>query len=370
MPVTDIEELVSKIGASRSVSEVRRLESALRKIIQRDSCPVIRGDEAHFFFESETDEHIRIVGDWGRWKPSDKLTRPHARSRFYHAKKKFPVDARLAYRFLIDSQHSILDPLNPYSEQEVFGTNSVLRMPAYHSEPYAVELNDDIPRGKLREVGVPHTSEDSDNFTRTVQIYFPAHAKGLTKLPILYVHDGLETVVVGKFLQILDNLFFNEPRLPRCIVVFVPPRERDKEYMLNDAFAEWFAKSLVPYVEARFRLKPIYRGVAGASLGGLLSAYLGYRYSKVFNKIALQSPALWVQDDKIIQLYKDNPLRRLQFFLHTGTINDGEDDARAMLKVLQSKGYPTLYKETSESHNWGTWRGSYAEIVRWFTLPA
>jgi len=367
---TDIDDIIAAIENARTITDVRKRESVLRKILQRDSSPVIRGDEAHFFYESESDEHIRLVGDWARWKPSDKLARPHHKSRFYYSKKKFPVDARLAYRLLIDSQHSILDPLNPYSEQEVFGTNSVLRMPAYRSEPYAGEPSNDVPRGKLREVGVPHTSEDSDNFTRSVQIYFPAHAKGLTKLPILYVHDGLETVIVGKFLHILDNLFFNEPRLPRCIVVFVPPRARDKEYMLNDTFAEWFAKSLVPYVEARFRLKPVYRGVTGASLGGLLSAYLGYRFSKIFGKVAMQSPALWVQDDKIIRLYRSNPVRRLQFFLHTGTINDGEEDARTMLRVLQSKGYPTLYKETSESHNWGTWRGSYAEIVRWFALSA
>jgi hypothetical protein len=233
---SDIDDITQAIRSAKSPVALRNAERKLDAVIRLGGTPIIRGDEAHFFYESEADEQVRLVGDWGRWKPSDKLVRLHDRSRFYYIKKRFLIDARLAYRVLIGAQNSILDPLNPYSEQEVFGTNSVLRMPAYRSEPYAIEPGDDVPRGKLREVGVPHTSETGDKFTRTVQIYFPTHARGLTKLPILYVHDGLETVIVGKFLQILDNLFFNEPRLPRCIVVFVPPRERDREYMLNDAF--------------------------------------------------------------------------------------------------------------------------------------
>src|SRR5947208_1084518 len=128
---TDVDRIVSSIQSARTSNEVRKRDAILRKIIQRDTSPVIRGDEAHFFYESESDDPIRLIGDWSRWKPTDKLTRLHERSRFYHIRKRFPIDARLAYRFLIGSQNSILDPLNPYSEQEVFGTNSVLRMPGY-----------------------------------------------------------------------------------------------------------------------------------------------------------------------------------------------------------------------------------------------
>jgi enterochelin esterase-like enzyme len=90
------------------------------------------------------------------------------------------------------------------------------------------------------------------------------------------------------------------------------------------------------------------------------------RYPRVFTRVAMQSPALWVSKSKMIREYALAKKLPLRFFLHTGTIGDAQDDSRKFLRVLQEKGYPVVYRETSESHNWGTWRGSYADIVRWF----
>ena len=364
---TDIDRIVSSIQNSRSAADARKRETLLRKIIQLSGAPVIRGDEAHFFFESPIEGVIRAVGDWNGWKSIDKLERLSNHSRFYHLRKRFPIDARLAYRLTLDGQHSILDPFNPYSEEEVFGTNSVIRMPAYHSEVLAELPRPDVPLGRVREFEVPNQKNSvGNNFTRNVSVYLPADVRQPAKLPILYVHDGVQTITVGKFIHILDNLFYSEPHIGKAIVVFVPPRERDKEYMLNESYASWIAHTLVPFVDAKLKLRPIYRGTLGSSLGGLLSAQLGFIYPKVFSHIAMQSPALWVQNEKIVRSFKSVQKLPLRFFIHTGTIHDALDGSRKMLRVLQEKGYPTIYRETNESHNWGNWRGTYADVVRWF----
>lgn len=352
----NVESIIDQLRSAKSHAELRKAEAALRALIAVNGTPLIRAEDAHFFVETD-DDTVTLTGDWNNWRPTDKLTRIHVASSIYHCKKRFPIDARLAYRVQIGDE-SIRDPLNPYKEEEVFGTNSVLRMPAYRDEALASQPPKRVRRRRLVEIDVPGHGAI---MPRRVVVYKPTASSH-----ILYVHDGAQTISVGKFVNILDNLYHNEPRLPKCTVVFVPPIERDKEYMLNEDFAKYFAKSLVPFVEGKLKIKPKHRGTSGASLGGLLSAQLGLRFPRVFSFIAMQSPALWVARSKMIKEYTLGKRLPLRFFLHTGTINDAQDDSRKFLRILQEKNYPVTYRESSESHNWGTWRASYADIVRWF----
>ena len=353
----DVERLIDLLRNAESASEVKRCEQLLRGLIARSGSPVIRAEIAHFF--AEASDAPSLTGDWNNWKPTDTLVRLSEASSFYHTKKKFAIDARLAYRMIVSGE-SILDPLNPNREVEVFGTNSVLKMPAYRDEPLAIDPVKNIRRTKLIEIDVPGSGKI---LPRRVVVHKAGKNAGDR---VLYVHDGAQTIEVGKFVNILDNLYHTEPKLPRCAVVFVSPVQRDQEYMLNEDFTKYFAKTLVPFVEAKLKIAPKYRGTSGSSLGGLLSAHIGMRYPRVFTRITMQSPALWVAKGKMIREYALAKKLSLDFYLHTGRINDAQADSRTFLRVLQEKGYAVRYHETNESHNWGTWRGSYADIVRWF----
>jgi enterochelin esterase-like enzyme len=354
---SDVERIIGLFSNASSAAEVKRCEQLLRAMISRNGSPVIRAEHAHFF--AAASEAPSLVGDWNNWKPTDTFTRLSDASSFYYCKKKFSIDSRLAYRMVVNGE-SVLDPFNPNQEVEVFGTNSVVRMPGYRDEPLALEPAKNVRRVKLIEIDVPGLGKI---MPRRVQVYKAGKNAGDR---VLYVHDGAQTIEVGKFSNILDNLYHTEPKLARCTVVFVSPIERDKEYMINEDFAKYFAKTLVPFVEAKLKINPKYRGTCGSSLGGLLSAHLGMRYPRVFSRIAMQSPALWVSRIKMIREYALAKKLPLTFFLHTGRINDAQADSRTFLRVLEEKGYPAQYRETNESHNWGTWRGSYADIVRWF----
>jgi len=363
---TSIENLIDCLSRQRTGKRIFAFESLIeRRIIRDRGTPIIDGDEAYFFYRNENKKNISIVGDWNNWKPGiDQITPINPKSSFYYCKKEFPIDARLSYRFLEDRENSFNDPMNPNSLQEVFGNNTYLRMPGYKEPEYLEEPKKGIPRGKIIKLQV---KGNPDVASREVQIYIPAGLKLRGKLRIIYIHDGAEAITIGKFTNVLDNVYYYEPHSPKIIAVFVPPIDRHGEYLMNPNFADWFAKYLTAQVEKKVKIKSEakLRSIQGASLGGLCAAYFGLRHSDTFGNIIAQSPSFQIDDGEIVKLVGKNKMLQLRFYLHTGTINDALEGTREMLKVLQRKGYDITYRETNESHNWVNWSGKYAEIIRW-----
>lgn len=362
----DPEKLVRKIRQARTLADVRRAEAALAKSLERT--PVIVVDTVHFLFADAHAQWVSVTGDWNDWDPqADRLERLHAKSSIWYLKKSMPMDARFAYRLVVDGHRSLLDPGNPNLEEEVFGTNNSLSMPAYERDPYTLPGSGDVPRGRTRTIEIPNGYRNQE-FARTVEVYIPHDVRSVRKLPVLYVHDGAEVVKVGRLPSILDNLYHCEPKLPRALVVMIPPRDRNAEYMLNAHYANWIARTLVPTVEGKLgiRATAASRGTTGASLGGLLSAQLGLIHPKIFGNIAVQSPAFWVQREHLIKQFARIKRLPLRWYMQTGTVNDAEEGTRKMLAVLSEKGYPVTYRESTESHNWANWRNRYTDILRWF----
>ena len=88
-------------------------------------------------------------------------------------------------------------------------------------------------------------------------------------------------------------------------------------------------------------------------------------HQNVFGNIAAQSASFWFDEKSIIKAFAAKKKLSLRFYIQTGTINDGLEGSREMLKTLQQKGYDVTYRETNESHNWANWSARYAEIVKW-----
>lgn len=361
----DINSLIMQLSRAKNVREVKRLERNILSKIKRKGTPYIDEDTAHFVYQGSDEKDISIVGDWNKWKPdTDSMIRINPRSSMRHFFTRFPIDARLSYRFVINGNDSINDPLNPNILQEVFGANTFLRMPGYRGIPYAGVPKRNVPSGKVIDM----LAEGNANVApRIVQIYIPHGMKKHGKAHYLYVNDGAQAISIGKFVNVLDNLFYHEPNVPKTIVVFVPPIERHTEYMMDKHFAEWYANSLVKQVErkTRFRSDAALRTVQGASLGGLFAMFLGLEHYKLFRNIAAQSPSFWVEDLAIVNQFAKRKALPLRIYLQTGTINDAEEGARKMLRVLQAKEYDVIYRESSESHNWANWSARYADIIRW-----
>lgn len=362
-----IDKLITTLEKAKRPADVKKAERALMVAAAQNTTPVIRGADAYFIVESPSSQ-VSVVGDWNGWDPSkDPLRKLNPLASVWLLKRTFAFESRFAYRFVMDGKESHNDPLNPRVEREVFGANTTLRMPGYAEDPYIKLREFEIPQGRMREFIVPNGYRNQE-FSRPVRIYTPAMLKRYAGAHVLYVHDGAEVITVGRVPTILDNLYHFEPQTPHCVVVMVPPIERNKEYMLNAQYANWLAQTLVPFVEKKLGVRATAerRGTLGASLGGLLSAQLGLIHPKVFGNIAVQSPSFWYQKEVMIKHYEKIRKLPLRWYMHTGTVNDAEVESRKMLAVLQDKGYDITYRETIESHNWGNWRNKYSEIVRWF----
>jgi enterochelin esterase-like enzyme len=365
---SSIEKIIAGLGKQRIGRRIFAFENLIEKRIIRDGgTPIVEGNTAYFLFKNEEKKKISVVGDWNNWKPDTDLLAPiNPRSSIFFCKKEFPIDSRLSYRFLAEGEESFNDPLNPNSLQEVFGNNTFLKMPAYVEPQYFEEPVREVSRGKIIQLSVKGNKDVAD---RKVQVYMPSDLRLRSKLRVMYVNDGAEAITIGKFRNVLDNLFYYEPHIQKTIVAFVPPVDRHVEYMFNPKFSEWFANDLTAQVEKKLKIKTEarLRAVQGASLGGLHAANIGLNHSDKFGNIIAQSPSFWIENGEIIKLFAKSKLLPLRFYLHTGTINDALEGTSEMLQALQQKGYAITYRQTNESHNWANWSGKYAEIIRWMS---
>ncbi|MFM2267833.1 MAG: hypothetical protein RL757_1274 [Bacteroidota bacterium] len=64
-------------------------------------------------------------------------------------------------------------------------------------------------------------------------------------------------------------------------------------------YVNFLANTLKPYIDARFRTLPdrLHTGIGGSSLGGLIAIYAGLMFPKVYGRLMIFSPSLWVRQN-------------------------------------------------------------------------
>src|SRR5262249_52398004 len=92
----------------------------------------------------------------------------------------------------------------------------------------------------------------------------------------------------------LNNLLAKKRIVP-LVVVFVGHRDREKELACSEAFADFLARELVPWVRENYQVTadPARTAVGGFSLGGLVAAYCAFRHPNVFGNVLSQSGSYW-----------------------------------------------------------------------------
>ncbi len=155
---------------------------------------------------------------------------------------------------------------------------------------------------------------------RTVWVYLPDNYsdKG-DGFPVIYMHDG-QNLFYDRLTaygaawhvdKVLDEIYRNTGM--SCIVVGVECNDKTRfsEYSPWNAslamrhrpadkanrggeggkYAEWFANVLKPYVDGRYNTdrQRMATAVAGSSMGGLISCYIGLKYQRIFETMGLFS---------------------------------------------------------------------------------
>jgi predicted alpha/beta superfamily hydrolase len=132
-----------------------------------------------------------------------------------------------------------------------------------------------------------------------------------------------------------------------------------------DAYGRMLVEELKPLIDRTYKTLPGAgsTGLAGSSLGGLLTMHLGLKYPAVFSRLAVLSPSIWW--DKLVILREVNSLpAKLPFriWLDTGTAEGHEvlRDARALRDALQAKGWVegqdlAYHEMDGGQHNEASW---------------
>lgn len=195
---------------------------------------------------------------------------------------------------------------------------------------------------------------------RDLLVYLPSsYDRTERAYPVIYMHDGQNlfdpsTSFAGEWG--VDSALARAPRRGRrAIVVGVPNAgmDRIREYSpfsdprngggSGDAYLAFLHETVRPLVDARFRTMrgPGGAGLAGSSLGGLISLYGFFRHPGRWGFAAALSPALWFADAAIFRCVESAPYVRGRIYLDVGT-REGEGtlaDARRMCDLLVERGY-------------------------------
>ena len=127
----------------------------------------------------------------------------------------------------------------------------------------------------------------------------------------LYVTDGNEALTCS-FAHKCALELIGEGEAEDAILVFVgfaDPMQRVYEYSDlegREAYAQFFVKELVPYIDGRFRTRTEAsdRGITGVLLGGNFACYTAFNYPRVFGNAAGQGTAWEWNDWETLNMFK------------------------------------------------------------------
>ena len=195
---------------------------------------------------------------------------------------------------------------------------------------------------------------------RNLLVYTPAsYARGDARYPVIYMQDGQNlfdpaTSFAGDW-GLKTALAWASRRGFQAIVVGIPNMgtARINEYTpfvdpkagggQGERYLDYLVHTVKPLIDERFRTlaDASHTGIAGSSLGGLISLYAFFRYPEVFGFTAALSPSLWFANAAILEFVERAPHVRGRVYLDVG-LREGPAHvalARRLRDILVDKGY-------------------------------
>ncbi len=294
----------------------------------------------------------------------------------FYKKYTVPRDAHLEYQFIVDGK-STLDPANVRVTPNGDFSNSEVTMPGFVRSVYTIPRAD-VPRGTLDTLRF--TPRDTTIHARTVFVYLPPGYSDAHDLPSLYVHDG-ETALRFMFVTTIMENMIADRALGPAIVVFVPPAERHEEYLGGKQirYANVLADELVPLIDRRYRTAaaPQQRATMGISNGGHIAFVAGLARPDVFGSCGGQSSTITPVLSVILEMRKRHaPLPHYFRLYQQCGLFDIVDPEYHFLELnrgfrdqLSGLGIRHMFIESSDGHDWPSWRERVPSLLRFFFIP-
>lgn len=220
------------------------------------------------------------------------------------------------------------------------------------------------------------------------------------RFPVLYMHDGQNlfepdtAFQKGEYWRVGETAAASieagevEPLI--VVGIYNTGDHRKDEYTPTrdarlgggdaDDYGRMIIEELKPMIDRTYRTQPdaASTGVAGSSLGGLVSLHLAFRYPHVFRRVAALSPSVWWNWRAILKTVRQAPSKPpLKIWLDMGTAEGkkGLDDARLLTAALVglgfAKGADLHYAEyEGATHSEAAWAERVGPMLQWlFPTP-
>ncbi len=223
------------------------------------------------------------------------------------------------------------------------------------------------------------------------------------RYPVLYMHDGqnlmnaktaafgvewgvdetAERLVEAGMMEpvIIVGVYNTEDRIPEYTQVPTAQYGGGRA----DDYGRLLVEVVKPLIDSTYRTKPEaqYTGVAGSSLGGLVSMYFGLTHSSTFTRLGVVSPSVWWADRDIVTRVNNLSAKLpLRIWLDIGTNEEATaaesqqtvDDTRALRDALTAKGWALdsdlkYFEAEGARHNEAAWAVRTEQILEFLYPP-
>lgn len=212
------------------------------------------------------------------------------------------------------------------------------------------------------------------------------------RYPVLYMHDGQNvfdacTSFSGEWgIDEALGQLQQQGRASGTIVVAVDNGGAERLNELSpwknpeygggqgDQYVDFLVGTLKPYIDAHYRTFTgrEFTGIAGSSMGGLISTYAALKYPQVYGKVGVFSPAFWFAKDSLFRYVRQHPANpKTRFYFVSGT-TESETMVPLMQDLrdsLQRGGVPadnqTYSTPADGKHAEWFWKREFPAAYRW-----
>lgn len=365
---TSFTQLLTTIHTSTAADNNALVEAFIETHSQ---VPIIEGDTVIFLARKKGLTPPTLLADFNgflhpRYVKDRKLgsMKPISGSAWYFYKTFLPATAIINYAYAYGDE-SQTDPLNPNLRPSFGSLTSFIKMPD-RAIPPEIIIDYSISKGKVSKQ--VYTSQQLGH-DRTIHIYLPpGYDKTAEPFPTVYFHDGSFYVNEARIPQILDYLIAHQ-RIQPVIAIFDDPVIRGKEYRGDEAYRDYIAQELIPYIDKTYRTIPTadQRAVIGGSRGGLSALHLSHSTTG-FGKCGAFSPAIIPTPiPDFLGTLKTHGHSPKQLFI-SGSVYDyiWYPDALSLRNHFQKSELDFQYQEIAEGHNIPAWRSLLDEMLVFF----
>jgi predicted alpha/beta superfamily hydrolase len=227
--------------------------------------------------------------------------------------------------------------------------------------PAAADPDDDRVVGSIKQLDCIYSPQLRNS--RHLLVYLPpSYGRTERRYPVIYMHDGQNlfdpaTSFAGEW-GVDQTLEAASDDGIEAIIVAIPNigPERTNEYSpfldekngggKGERYLRFLTETVKPRIDADFRTLPDRpnTGIAGSSMGGLISLYAFFRYRHIFGFAGVMSPSLWFAGRAVLDWVRRQPFAGGRIYIDVG-MREGQktlDDVMQLRDILEAKGYRNL----------------------------